>query len=221
MNSVHDMGGMHGFGAIEQEENEPSFHSDWERRVWAMVQLTRRTGLFNIDEFRHAIEQMPPAEYLDSSYYERWFYSVNRMLTEKGLIEGISHKDTSGEKGAKALSPAEMYGSIKPGSAFKLPTAIEPRFKVGDAVTVTNANPMGHTRVPRYIRGKQGVIHRLHEAFVFPDANAHGSKQPDHLYTVRFSAQEVWGKEADPRDSVYVDLFEAYLTKYPLPKDTV
>jgi nitrile hydratase subunit beta len=216
MNSIHDMGGMHGFGAIVREEDEPTFHGDWEKRVWAMVMAVRRQGLFNIDEFRHGIERMLPAEYLASSYYERWLGSTLRLLTEKGFIseKELENKQTKTKdfQNINRYSAAEMLEAMQKGGSAMLPAEnLPPRFKVGDKVRVDNANPLTHTRNPRYVRGKSGIIHRLHDTYIFPDANAHGSKQPEHLYTVRFSAREIWGEEADPHDSVYVDLFESYL----------
>jgi nitrile hydratase len=216
MNGVHDMGGMHGFGAIVQEENEPTFHGEWEKRVWATVMAVRRQGLFNIDEFRHGIERMLPAQYLASSYYERWFASTKQLLIEKGFIAEkeleSDEREITRVTGRTCYSPAELLEAMQKGGSARLPAEnLPPRFKVGDKVRVINVNPVGHTRNPRYVRGKQGIIQRLHDSYIFPDANAHGSKQPEHLYTVQFSAQEIWGSEADPHDKIFVDLFESYL----------
>src|SRR3954447_18150299 len=86
MNGVHDLGGMHGFGPVEPEPNEPVFHADWEKRVYAINRALRARGLVNIDEFRHGVERMNPAHYLSSSYYEHWLDSVARLLDEKGIV---------------------------------------------------------------------------------------------------------------------------------------
>ena len=86
MNGVHDLGGMHGNGPIEIERDEPVFHHDWERRTFALFLATFSLGASNIDEFRHAIERMEPAEYLRSSYYEHWLHAIETLMLEKGVI---------------------------------------------------------------------------------------------------------------------------------------
>src|SRR5215469_6774006 len=86
MNGIHDMGGMDGFGAVAPEPNEPVFHADWERRVLGLVNTMMRSAGVNIDEFRHAIERIPPARYLASSYYERWLAAAETLLLEHGIV---------------------------------------------------------------------------------------------------------------------------------------
>src|SRR5262245_57847358 len=86
MNGIHDMGGMHGFGRVEREEGEPVFHAPWEARVLGLSRACSAREIFNIDEGRHAIERMAPADYLASSYYERWLDRNVRLLVEKGVI---------------------------------------------------------------------------------------------------------------------------------------
>jgi nitrile hydratase len=85
MNGVHDLGGMHGFGPVLREENEPVFHAEWERRAFGLLNLLGMEGHANIDELRHAIERMGPA-YLTTSYYEHWLAAVEMLAVEKGLI---------------------------------------------------------------------------------------------------------------------------------------
>jgi nitrile hydratase len=95
---------------------------------------------------------------------------------------------------------------------FERPVNTPPRFVVGGAVRAKKINPTGHTRLPRYARGAAGVIDRIHGAHVFPDSNAHfQGEQPQHLYSVRFSARELWGDAAAAHDAVYIDLWESYL----------
>lgn len=86
MSRINDVGGMQGFPAVEQEVNEPPFHSDWEAHVFALNRALIGRGLYNLDEFRDAIETMPPARYLESSYYEKWFHAVTSLLVEKGVL---------------------------------------------------------------------------------------------------------------------------------------
>ena len=209
------MGGMDGFGPVTREADEPVFHAEWERRAFGLMNLTMRAAGVNIDEFRHTIERIPPGQYLGSSYYERWLSAVETLLVERGLItreELIAKLDDSAENfraliasGARAIGPEPVAEK----SGAKLPGA---RFAKGERVRARNINPLGHTRVPRYVRGKRGVIVRDYGVFVFPDTNAHhaGTKS-QHCYSVGFEARELWGKSQNSRDRVFVDLWEDYL----------
>ena len=222
MNGVHDMGGMDGFGPVVREANEPVFHAGWERRLFAMVNLAMRAAEVNIDEFRHAIERIPPGRYLASSYYERWLAALETLLVERGVI-------TREELLEKFNDPAEVGGAeiaiavrtaapdaIKEKRGAKSPRA---RFVKGDRVRARNINPSGHTRVPRYARGKRGVVARDWGVFVFPDTNAHhAGTNPQHCYSVEFEARELWGKSAEGREKVLIDLWEDYLE--PVGADT-
>lgn len=86
MNSIHDLGGMHGFGPVVQEENEPVFHADWERHVFAVLNLTMAAGQYYVDELRHSIERMPPGEYLGTPYYEHWLHDAEDLLNRKKVV---------------------------------------------------------------------------------------------------------------------------------------
>jgi nitrile hydratase len=188
MSGVHDLGGQHGHGPVVAEKNEPVFHEPWEGRVYALMSLARRAGLFNLDEMRRTIEQMPPAEYLRASYYERWLGALERLIAEKG-VEPVT------------------ASSSKP-----TPPPLAARFKVGDEVRTRQFNPRHHTRLARYARGKSGVVDLIHGPYPLPDLRAHGKAliwQP--VYTVRFKARELWGEDGHPHDSVSMDLWEEYL----------
>ncbi len=216
MNGAQDLGGMMGFGPIDPEKDEPWFHAAWERRAMGVTIAMGATGTWNIDMSRHARESLPPAEYLSSSYYEIWTKGVERLVVKTGLV---------GEEelrlGRALAPPAPIKRVLKPedvpavlargGPADR--EATEPaRFRVGDRVRTRNMHPRGHTRLPRYARGREGVIERVHGTHVFPDTNAHGQgENPQWLYTVRFSGREVWGEEADPTLVVSVDAWESYL----------
>jgi nitrile hydratase subunit beta len=216
MNGVHDMGGMHGFGPIAREENEPLFHADWEAHVRAMMTEVRSRGYFNIDASRHGIERMEPAHYLRASYYERWLSTIELNLMEGGFIasEELDARTELLREGSEATLPRSAAIATVPeppseGLDSPLP---EPHFAVGDAVVTRNIHPPGHTRLPRYARGKRGVIQRLHGAQIFPDSNAHGlGENPQPLYAVRFDARELWGEAAEPCQTVSLDLWESYL----------
>jgi nitrile hydratase subunit beta len=217
MNGVHDMGGLHGFGPVIREENEPRFHADWEAHVVAMADLTE--SYYTIDEFRHGIERMQPVHYLHSSYFERWLATIELNLVEKGyLSEGevdtrmdLLRRQPDVERptpGSAAVKRAHEQQAASPDR--------RPRFAVGDVIVTRNDHPAGHTRLPRYARGKRGVIHQLHGAQVFPDSNAHGRGEDPHvLYNVRFDGRELWGDDADGTLTVYLDLWEPYLEPAP------
>jgi nitrile hydratase subunit beta len=216
MNGVHDMGGMHGFGPIVREVNEPIFHADWEAHVRAMMTEVRSRGYFNIDASRHGIERMEPAHYLRASYYERWLATIELNLMEGGFIasEELDARTELLREGSEATLPRSAAIASVPEPPHESPDSPLPvsHFAVGDAVVTRNIHPPGHTRLPRYARGKQGVIQRLHGAQIFPDSNAHGlGEDPQPLYAVRFDARELWGEAAESCQTVSLDLWESYL----------
>ncbi len=215
MNSVHDMGGMHGMGAVVIEKNEPVFHASWEARVHALQLAAGSHGKWNLDMSRYSRERMPPADYLRATYYERWLFGLQTLLVEQGLV--TSEELATGRATAKAVAPglltaADVPALLRGPRGARVDVEVAPHFKRGDAVVARKINPLGHTRLPRYVRGRSGVIDRDHGVFTFPDTNAMSRhKKPQHCYSVRFTARELWGGDASARDSVYVDLFDDYL----------
>jgi nitrile hydratase len=222
MDGVHDLGGMQGFGPVEREDNEPVFHASWEAVVLAMQHAGRARGLFNIDEFRHGIERMAPAHYLRATYYEKWLDGITRLLVEKGVVsaEELAARRAFFEARPDAPAQAALPGPPRPRGAsnprwaqdFVRETGATPRFAPGDPVRTREMHPHGHTRLPRYARGRRGIVHCLHGIHVFPDTNAHGQgEQAQPLYSVRFDARELWGESAEPNQVVHIDLWESYL----------
>ena len=222
MNGVHDLGGMHGLGRVDVEANEPVFHNPWEKATFGMMLATMGQGLYNLDEFRHSIETMNPANYLTSSYYEHWLETMEKNLVEKGVIdrEELAARTQEFLKNPEAPVPQRedpeltdrLSELVRNGGSTRREVAAKPRFRVGDPVRIRNMHPHGHTRLPRYVRGEQGVVERVYDAFVLPDTNAHGQgENPEYVYCVRFDAKELWGDSAEPREDVYVDLWESYL----------
>jgi nitrile hydratase len=216
MNGVHDMGGMHGIGPIECEKNEPVFHTPWEGRVFALRRAMGAWHKWNIDAARHQIELVPPVEYLRLSYYARQFVAFLEMLVNCGLVtrteieSGIPAKGQP--KAIPALTAEQAAAVVANGVPTSRDVAVAPRFQVGQRVRARNLHPVGHTRLPRYARGKFGTIDRDHGVFVFPDTNAHFfGEKPQHVYSVRFAARELWGEQAAPQDSVYIDMWDDYL----------
>jgi nitrile hydratase beta subunit len=218
MNGGHDLGGMHGLGPIQAEPEavEPVFHADWERRVFGMVRVLGALGKWNGDMSRHARERQHPAEYLRHSYYENWLAGLEKLLVETGVVtaEELAGGRATGPADehvrARCLMVPEAARALQ-GTPATLPISDPPRFQPGARVRVINRHPIGHTRAPRYVRGRTGTVHEHHGAHVFPDLNAQGIRASRHLYTVRFDAQELWGRDGDPKGAVYVDLWEDYL----------
>jgi nitrile hydratase len=222
MNGVHDLGGMHGFGPVVLEPDEPVFHAEWERRAFALTLAMGGWRRWNLDMSRHAREQMPPAEYLATSYYEHWLWGLEQLLERHGLLprteidrrltEGVDRRPAAAEPQSGALRPEDVPRLLRNRRAARLDDPVPPKFKAGDAVLARNANPIGHTRIPRYVRGRRGVIDRDHGVFIFPDTHAAGlGRKPQHVYSVRFGAGELWGPDGHARDAVYVDLWDDYL----------
>jgi nitrile hydratase beta subunit len=215
MNGVHDMGGMHGMGPIDYERDEPVFHARWEARTFALVRAMGAWRKWNIDASRYSREVIPPAEYLRMSYYEKWLAGLIRLLTATGLVTPAELESGRPAPGVARATPpltADGVPALGWGAAASRSVPVAASFRAGQRVRARNLNPAGHTRLPRYVRGKPGTIDRDHGVFVFPDTNAHFlGEQPQHVYSVRFAARDLWGEQAAPRDAVYVDLWDAYL----------
>jgi len=219
MNGAHDLGGMHGFGPInpEPEAAEPVFHADWEKRLFGLNLAAGFLGQWNIDKSRYARERQHPIDYLRHTYYENWLAGLEKLLVEAELV---SSEELQAGKAAgpadesirqRVLKAEAVAGAIAKGGPVEMTIDTAPRFKSGDHVRAVNRHPIGHTREPRYVRGRVGTIHEHHGAHVFPDRSAEGSKEGRHLYSVRFTAEALWGKSASARNAVYVDLWEDYL----------
>jgi nitrile hydratase len=210
MNGIHDMGGMQDMGPLQYEKNEPVFHADWERRVFAMVWATDRPP-----GSRYQRDIIPPAEYLRMSYYEKWLTAFVNLMLKHGMItpsELETGKPVPGTRKGKLLTAAQVPAKLTKRYPRIQNVAVAPRFQAGQAVRARNMNPITHTRLPRYTRGKKGTIERDHGVFNFEDtASQQLDKKPQHVYTVRFTARELWGEEASRNDSVYVDMWDDYL----------
>ncbi|WP_019904067.1 nitrile hydratase subunit beta [Methylobacterium sp. 77] len=216
MNGAQDLGGAHGFGPVMAEANEPVFHAAWERRVFALALAMGYTGTWTLDGSRAAREALPPAEYLASSYYEIWLAALESQLLSSGLAtrEEIA-SGVSGEPArpvTRVLHAEEIPPRFSAGFPSDRPAPAPALFRPGDTILTRNDHPTGHTRLPRYVRGRRGVIERVHGAFVLPDASAIGRDAPPQwLYTVGFEAADLWGASADPGGRVTVAAFEGYL----------
>ena len=219
MNGAHDLGGMHGFGPInpEPEAEEPTFHADWERRVFGLTLAVGALGKWNIDMSRHARERQHPVDYLQHSYYENWLAGLEKLLIETGLVTESELKtgkaDMPGDESVtkKVLRKRDVAELLARGTPSTVVVDIPPKFQPGDKVRAINRHPNGHTREPGYVRGRLGVVYAYEGVHIYPDRNADGSKEGQHLYRVRFEAAELWGEQPNNRGAVYVDLWEDYL----------
>ena len=216
MNGVHDMGGMQCFGPVRPEKNAPAFHEPWEGRVVALSTAVGATGKTR-GNWRLIMESLPPADYLRMSYYERNIGYLVEIMIAGGLVtreEVESGKPAKGSpKSVPAMRPADVVKEFAFQPSRARPTETVPaRFKPGDRVRTSNTHPVGHTRLPRYARGRNGVIESDGGVQAFPDTAVYGrGVNRQHVYSVRFAARELWGDQASPRDSVYIDLWENYL----------
>jgi nitrile hydratase len=214
-NTVHDMGGMHGFGPVEPEANEPPFHAEWEGRVLAMQRAMGATGLWTIDGGRAALEALPPVEYLRSSYYRRWFLGLEHRLLKHGLVAEDEIAAGHSLRRGIALNRTLKLGDVqKPPTRgnFERPSRAPAKFTIGDTVRTRLLNPTTHTRLPRYARGKTGKVEAVRGCHVYPDTAAIGAGEaPEWLYTVVFDGRELWGDAAEPGLAVSIDAFEPYL----------
>lgn len=216
MNGPHDLGGQMGFGPVAPESNEPIFHADWEKRALGVTLTAGAMGHWNIDESRHARESLHPADYYASTYYEIWIKALEVLLQRHGFVsKGDLRTGDAVDPAAtpkRVLKAENVAAVLAKGGPCDRPVNVAPRFKAGERVRTKNFNPTGHTRLPRYARGKQGVIEAVREGYVFPDSNAHGEgEQPQWVYTVVFDGPEIWGEGSDPTLSVSIDAWESYL----------
>ncbi len=212
MNGIHDMGGMDGFGKVQPQDGE-AFHDTWEEQVFAASLLVRTGG--TLDERRLAGESTPPIDYLSQSYFARWFYRLETSLLKNGFVTEEELGNPEGRlarvAGYQAVTVGEVE-TLRSGGSKQMQVEVPPKFQVGDEVIVRNEHPPGHTRCPRYFRGRRGQVHIDHGVYPFPDTVAHGlGPKPQHCYSVKFTSTELWGSRGNPRDRVYVDLFDDYL----------
>jgi len=222
MNGGAVLGGMMGFGPVIEEPDEPNFHAKWEERVLGMTVAMGACGQWNIDQGRFARESMPPALYLNSSYYQIWLYGLTKLLKQhkmintEELLQGKSLMPSL--DGCNALEPDNVQRVLMAGSPANREAKHPAEFKVGQQVRTNNSHPSLHTRLPRYARDKVGIISKIHGVHVFPDSSALGKdEKPNWLYKVSFDATTLWGerhneKVSNPNDKVHLDLWQSYLS---------
>jgi nitrile hydratase subunit beta len=216
MNSIHDMGGMENLGPIKPDNTFRAFSANWEGRVFAMVIASPSSR--NIDAGRHARERIPGPEYISMTYFERWKRALCLELVEGGFVGEEELATGVPAAGSAASTPRFKPENVQPvlsrGSPYVRPSANPPAFHIGQSIRAKLMSPAGHTRMPRYVRGRVGTVERYHGAHVFPDTHAHvADENPHHLYGVRFHARDLWGDHADARLSVNLDIWEPSLER--------
>ena len=223
MNGVHDLGGTDGLGPVPVPESEPVFRAEWEKAAFAMFSMPFRAWFFGVDMFRYGIEQMHPATYLLSPYYEHWMHAAEHWGLEKGVLDEAEidkraqfYLDNPDAPLPEREDPdllAFVDWAVTNGVSAVRPSDKVAKFAVGDRVTVLADSPYGHTRKARYVRGKTGTVELAHGTMIYPDSAGNGGDDaPEHVYTVKFTNTELWGAEAaEPNGVVYFDVWEPYI----------
>ncbi len=221
MNGVHDLGGMDGFRLPERDRDGPILKEEWERQIWGLVWALRIPGSSSevrASDVRTAIENMPPELYLGMPYYARFLYWTEQSVLRSGLATEAELRNPDGPitmpniPNFQPPGPEDVVAGFSQDSSSELDADVPALFSVGDAVIVKNEHPVGHTRAPRYVRGRRGIIHRDHGVHQFEDATPPGvDRGPQHLYSVMFTGPELWGSRGNPRDRIYVELWDDHL----------
>ena len=213
MDGIHDMGGKQGYGAVDVQETDEPFHHDYEGRMWAISRNTRADD-WTIDWWRHVRERIDPVDYLTRPYFDSWMqtsaaaFMLSGVFTPDEITNG--HTDKKGP-GAKKQTLADALDANRASCRdFRLAASGPAIFSIGDPVKTVGFSSRHHSRLPQYARGKSGIIHAHRGSHVFADAAAKGIHTGQHLYTVGFSARELWGPDANPADVTYLDLWESY-----------
>jgi len=218
MDGIHDLGGMEGFGPVPVKTGDAHFRDieTWEKRMWGLSRHNLAPGI-TFDWFRHGLECMVPGDYLDLSYFDKRCANYLVMMLDNGTITmddvKRGHVETPDPPAAVKALEETLRITSKSDASFETEAMTEPAFAVGQQVETRRLMPGHHTRLPRYARSARGIIIAHHGAHFLPDKGVHGIEAGEHLYTVVFAAPELWGKDADPRDEVTLDLWESYLVQ--------
>lgn len=224
MNGVFDLGGTDGIGPIDPPAEEPVFRAEWEKPIFTMFAALFRAGWFGVDAFRHGIENMDPAVYLKAPYYEHWLASFEYHGARTGNLDiaeldrrtahYLANPDAPLPEHEQSQELLDFANAVVPAGASALrPTDKEPRFKVGDTVRMSIDVPFGHTRIAGYTRGKVGTVIAHHGSFIYPDTVGNNlGEDPQHVYTIKFDATELWGVHGDANGTVCFDAWDPYLT---------
>lgn len=211
MDGPHDLGGKGGYGPIDIDA--PPFREEWERRQWALSKNVPIPG-GTIDWWRHGIENMDPITYATEPYFGKWCLNEIAHRIDQGLF--TMDEVLGGPRGPVSDPPAtplDMDDALARLRAnnndFRVALCTSPLFQLGDLVRTSSTASPGHTRLPAYARDHVGTVIAHHGGHLFPDEGARGHHVGAHLYTVEFTAAELWG--TDDLDTICLDLWEPYL----------
>lgn len=213
MDGIHDLGGKEGHGPVPVTSGDAPFTHDWERRMWGLA----RAGLvpsMTIDWFRHGLEVMVPGDYLTYSYFQKWATNYLMLMADADMVS-LEEIQAGHVATPTAPAPAKTTHDIveqvrKSCIRFSVDIETPARYSVGDTVRTLKHIASNHTRLPAYARNCTGQIIAYHGAHMLPDEGAKGHHIGDHLYTVSFSARDLWGPDAHPADTVTLELWEGY-----------
>lgn len=213
MDGIHDLGGKQGYGPIPIGDDAP-FHFDWERRMWAIA----RAGILPpgtiIDQFRHGLERMVPADYLSFAYFNKWCANYYMLYLNAGMFTldevATGHTSSPADPAKPQTLDQVINAQRNMCTDFSIEISAKPRFQTGDTIITKRIMPANHTRLPGYARGATGTIIRHHGAHLLADKGAQGEHIGENLYTVSFTATELWGEDANPLDTVTLELWESY-----------
>ena len=216
MDGIADMGGMQCWGPVKRPGDEPAFGERWEGRAFALGLLSMRTSGTNLDSFRHALERQSPMNYIADGYYGRWCHAAETLLVDSSIIAPCAvearARNLRGENVEEPAWPEPNKPDYAPTAAGSLREVTEPpAFAVGDRVRAKDIHPTKHTRLTRYVRGREGVIERIQPSALLPDTHAtFEGENAQHLYSVRFDSHELWGPDAEDF-TLNIDLCESHL----------
>jgi nitrile hydratase len=225
MIGIHDVGGFHHLGPITIQDDQ-IFHEEWEGLAFSLLIISALQGTWTLDEFRHVIERMPPAEYINTPYYVHWLEAIETLSVRSGLLTRDQIAERQQMVRERVALPAvtvsqdpAVVAQLQQGAkhvAYVGPGARredKPQsFKVGDRIRTRLKAVQGHTRLQRYLWNKSGVVVAYSGTYPLADTNAHQQgENPEPTYAVRFEGAELWGPDAEPNTSVTVDLFESYM----------
>ncbi|MCS4096687.1 nitrile hydratase subunit beta [Rhizobium sp. BK176] len=215
MDGVHDIGGRQGFGPVPNKEDGEPFNAEWETRAFGIVQSSALGSGWTIDWFRHCRELIVPTDYLTRPYFDQWITTLAAQLVDEGYLTLQEIRSGASFFVPKPAYPADTAEAsrayVKEPKSYAREMSATALFAPGDSVRCSSLGSAGHTRLPGYVRGRQGVVHAHHGGHVLPDASAHGSTKAEHLYTVGFEASKLWPEAEHAIDQVFVDLWESYL----------
>jgi nitrile hydratase beta subunit len=215
---VHDLGGAEGWGrAPAPESDEPVFGERWEARAFAIALLSMRLSGTNLDAFRHSMSRLDKADYFDDGYYGRWLHGAENLLYDSaiiapGTVEARAARITGSSDVEEPPAPTPSKPAYAPTGPGSLRAVEAPRrFEVGQSVRALDVEPAGHTRLPRYVRGRVGSVVMVQPGQLLPDSHAHfQGENAQWVYTVGFPSRGLFGPDAEEFD-LNIDLYESYL----------